>query len=727
MNRKDRRREPERRSAAQARAAEPSAPLDQLAAVAFGHLTAGRLAEAEHGFRQVLAVSPKHPDSLNGLGILAHQCGHPEAAIALIRQAIAVDGRVAHYHYSLGLVFAALGRMDDAVAHNRRAVALAPDFADAHTNLAGALTAQGRVSEAVHHFRLALMQRPDWPPAHNNLATALLADGKPEKALRILVRGLSIKETGALKNIFALCLCRLESLPRIDGIAGLVERAMAECWARPEEFARLFTGLIGQNEVLAALIARCGHALRASPDALGWDDLERMAGDRLLRCYMVTVPVCDIGLERLLTHARAALLDLAATQAASTISDAGLSFCCALAQQCFINEYVFASSSEEQERAGALRDRLASALAAGDGVPALTVAAVAAYFPLHSLDVAPACFDRPWPEAVARLVIQQVREPAEEQSLRATMPVLTPIVDSVSAAVQRQYEENPYPRWTATSSLDTELSFDALIASQFPRAAFAKLGKIDFDMLIAGCGSGRNAIEAARRHPHARVLAVDLSLTSLSYGARKARELGLGNLSFGQADILALASLGRTFDVIEAMGVLHHLRDPLEGWRTLVGLLRPGGFMRVGLYSALARRHIGAARAFIDERRYASTAESIRQCRQDLLGFAAGTPLRKATESFDFFTTSRCRDLLFHVQEHHTDIPAIKAFLAENKLHFLGFEGVTDPRYAQRHPDDKGMTDLDRWHQCETDHPETFIRMYQFWLQRPALAAAAGA
>lgn len=108
-------------------------------------------------------------------------------------------------------------------------------------------------------------------------------------------------------------------------------------------------------------------------------------------------------------------------------------------------------------------------------------------------------------------------------------------------------------------------------------------------------------------------------MTSLAYARRKTRELGLRNIDYAQADILELGSIGRTFDSIESVGVLHHLAEPLAGWRVLVSLLRPGGTMRIGLYSHLARRVIVEARDRIAARNYRATTEDIRRCRQDIL------------------------------------------------------------------------------------------------------------
>ena len=59
-----------------------------------------------------------------------------------------------------------------------------------------------------------------------------------------------------------------------------------------------------------------------------------------------------------------------------------------------------------------------------------------------------------------------------------------------------------------------------------------------------------------------------------------------------QADILELEKLNKNFDIIESGGVLHHMDDPFAGWQVLVNCLKPGGLMRIGLYSELARQHI---------------------------------------------------------------------------------------------------------------------------------------
>ena len=150
--------------------------------------------------------------------------------------------------------------------------------------------------------------------------------------------------------------------------------------------------------------------------------------------------------------------------------------------------------------------------------------------------------------------------------------------------------------------------------------------------------------------------------------------------------------------------------------------------MRLGLYSALGRQDIAAVRQFVAARGYTGDAASIRQCRQELMGFAPGTPQRIVAETSDFFSTSECRDLLFHVQEHNLTLPQIADFLAANALTFLGFEGCATgyQRYAQLFPDDAAMADLGRWARIETESPRA-VRQHVPILDSKAALICTGA
>jgi hypothetical protein len=152
--------------------------------------------------------------------------------------------------------------------------------------------------------------------------------------------------------------------------------------------------------------------------------------------------------------------------------------------------------------------------------------------------------------------------------------------------------------------------------------------------------------------------------------------------------------------------------------RVLASLLRPGGYMMLGLYSEVARRRIMAMRRRIAEWGYVSAADDIRRCRQDL--WNSDKPDLRIVNAYDFFGISTCRDLLFHVQERQIELGAIATFLKDNGLAFLGFEtdAATLKAYRQRFPGDPAATDLSNWQLFENDNPDIFSRMYQFWVQK---------
>src|SRR5262249_13568362 len=163
---------------------------------------------------------------------------------------------------------------------------------------------------------------------------------------------------------------------------------------------------------------------------------------------------------------------------------------------------------EEWHRVSELREELRAALASGAAVPALRVVAVAAYLPLHSLGT-PALLQRSWPEPIMTLLIQQVREPLEEQRIRQSIPALTPLEDVVSLRVREQYEDMPYPRWVTAASVGKPVAIDWYLRNRFPLAPMQPLGKRgSLDVLVAGCGTGQHSIETAQRYAGARVLAV---------------------------------------------------------------------------------------------------------------------------------------------------------------------------------------------------------------------------
>jgi tetratricopeptide (TPR) repeat protein/SAM-dependent methyltransferase len=677
-------------------------------------------------FRKAAELMPDDADAHYNLGIAQKSLGLLADAAASYRRALKIKADYAEAHSNLGNVLKELGHLKEAAASYRRTVELKPRSAQAHFNLGKTLKELGKPEEAKKSLLHAIAIKPDYVDALNNLAKILMGHGDMSAALKFVVRSLQIEDRWETKGLFVACVMRL-NFTRDDGaVRNLLIRAISEPWCTPVELGSACMNIVRLNSNVGECLARAASAWpqRLAEQALyGSGGITAVSHDALLRRYLETAQVCDLDMERFLTMVRYTLLVAAEGPESSvqTIAESVLDFYGALARQCFINEYVFAWTDAETDQAHRLRDALVSALESEARIPVLWPLAAACYFPLATVPFAERLLLRSWPAAVDAVLTQQIREPEEERQYRATLPRLTDIDDEVSLLVQSQYEENPYPRWIKLTPANSPGDFNDILRRLFPLSSFRPLGKDGaLEILVAGGGTGQHPIGTSRRFIGAQVLAIDLSLTSLGYAKRKSVELGLTNIEYAQADIMRLGAIERRFDVIESVGVLHHLGDPLAGWRVLLSLLRPGGCMKIGLYSEVARRGFKVAQTFISEHGYGSTADDIRKCRQEMIDVDNGKSFGYILKSGDFFSTSTCRDLLFHVQEHLMTIADIDAFIRENDLQFLGFED--DPNmiraYRSRFPEDRAATNLTNWQKFENENPDTFIGMYQFWVQK---------
>ena len=398
------------------------------------------------------------------------------------------------------------------------------------------------------------------------------------------------------------------------------------------------------------------------------------------------------------------------------LSPVFVSFLSTLTLHCFTNEYVYFESDEEIQLVNKLGAEIAQAILLEEQPRLIDVMCLAIYRPLYRYDWCEKLevLDQ-LPEVKSRLIDQ----PLFERVIAKDMRVLKSISDETSEKVRAQYEENPYPRWIKLcihiknkSIAENCDEIDLQLHSENIRDVSSPA------ILVAGCGTGQHSIETASSFSDCQVTAVDLSLSSLAYAQRKTNELGISNVDYMHADILDLGHLDRAFDIIESAGVLHHMDDPMGGWKVLVDLLKPGGLMKIGLYSELARGSIAHAREEIGSLGVGTSEAEIRKYRQSLVE-SHNEQHKQLTQFRDFFSLSTLRDLIFHVQEHRFTLPQIQDCLDELGLNFCGFESKDIvSQFRKFHGDGSDIYDLALWHQLEENSPHTFAGMYQFWCQK---------
>jgi hypothetical protein len=344
-----------------------------------------------------------------------------------------------------------MNRKDRRAAHKSdvRADQAAPRTLDALMNEANELFQRGDPVRAQSVCELILARMSGHAAALNLLGVIYRAAERPKRALSALEKAASVDPRNAT-----------------------VQFNLADCYQalQQEERAELHLskaitlGLNGRHAedfiIDSKAIAGCVRCIQdnwplpAREDLLfAGDAVERIADDLFLRAALKATLVRGVVLEPFLTRLRATLLRRVerATTGDGEVAASSARLFCALAWQCFVNEYVFAIGNDERDIVTRLTAVLQRQLVAGNGITPGLLAAVAAYQPLNSLAFADQVLRRQWPHDAAALVRQQIVEPREEESIRATIPTLASVDDRVSRQVQEQYEENPYPRWTMSS------------------------------------------------------------------------------------------------------------------------------------------------------------------------------------------------------------------------------------------------------------------------------------
>jgi predicted O-linked N-acetylglucosamine transferase (SPINDLY family) len=274
----------------------PDYTLTQALESAVAHHQAGRLAEAEQLYRQILARFPDHPDTLHLLGVLAGQAGNPGAAIVLIERACALNPGIAAYHGNLGESYLRAGRPEDSLASFRRAIELEPASGLAHCRLGAALWALARHEESIGAFHRATVLEPAHAPFHNDLGSALKDRWRIDEAIT------------ALRGAIALAPDRAEAYSNLGSALlahGDVEQAVVACTRALEldpGFATAHSNLLlcshYQHSSTLASLAR-DHAAwderHAAPLRARWqpcDPDRRRDPERPLRLGFVSADFC---------------------------------------------------------------------------------------------------------------------------------------------------------------------------------------------------------------------------------------------------------------------------------------------------------------------------------------------------------------------------------------------------------------------------------------------------
>ncbi len=637
---------------------------------------------AENLYKKILEKEPNHFQSIYFLGTLSIQIKNFERAKKLLNKAIGIQPNNANVNNILGIVNNELEDYPKAINYFQKAIKIQPDYINAHNNLGIVFKVLGEHQKAINCYQNAIKINP------NNIS---IINGLSDLFELIPLDNITKTNSTSLKELF-LFLFRRNNINHTDIFHN----------------AKLLL-FIGENDNQVRQIVNSDSLLLKNKI------IQNLSKEELFLLMLQKSLMTDIFLEKLLTKLRYELL-ITLVDSNQNILKGYFDFIVSLAEQCLLNEYVYVQSKKEINHVNQLKNKIVN----NKEINELEMAILGCYIPLYtSKNITNKLLDYKSKNILFNdLITMQIKEPLKEIKLVNSIKSFDKIFDSVSKKVREQYEEHPYPRWRYTNK-NLPSNFLFKLNNEIKPNKIEYSNKfVNPNVLIAGCGTGKH-ITIAEKYLNANILGVDLSLASLAYAKRKTDELCFKNIEFLHADILQLKNLNRKFDVIECVGTLHHMKDPLTGLKVLLDLLEPHGFLKLGLYSEISRQHIVKAREFIKKKKFKNTIEDIRNCRQSIVNEKEDPLLQKVFNNNDFYSTSSVRDLMFHVNEHRFTIPEISKMLKNLNLEFLGFLNLLmKTKFSKFFPNDKKNISLDNWNQFEISNPDTFSNMYQFWVRK---------
>tara|TARA_B100000989_G_scaffold167184_1_gene125034 strand:- start:225 stop:2204 length:1980 start_codon:yes stop_codon:yes gene_type:complete len=589
---------------------------------------------------------------------------------------------------------------------------LNPKYTDGYYNLANIFNKLNLEDKAIENYIKVIELNNNYFKAHNNLGNIYRKKGLNKKAIECYLSTLEINSNykvayynlaGALqfyiinkedKNInkYLLLLLKEKNIVRPNAIAANVVNSLF-----------LNTDLKKNLSLIENIKTKKDFNYI----------LENLQKNSLLVQFMRVCPIPDYYIEKNFVKIRKGILDQIYK---SNIVKTYYDFLISLSMQCFLNEYIYGQSKDEEDKIKKIDERIKVNLKNNKKISNLEILCLSCYEPLANFSWSDKI---KYSDKLKEIFELQLNHKENEKKISKSIKSISRVEDRVSIKVKKQYEENPYPRWENLGLSFEPKNIHEVINDSDLNLDLRKINISESpDILIAGCGTGQHAITTASKYKNAKILALDLSFKSLAYAKRKAKELEIKNIDFIQGDLLDVGSIDRKFDIIESVGVLHHMDNPFNGWKILTSCLNNDSLMLVGLYSEKARQHIAEIKIKINKLKLQSNYKNIIKFRKDLIE-NNNNQWNNIKSSPDFYTVSGVRDLLFHVQEHRFTISKIKEYLSRLGLVFLGFEDkLVKENFKKIYTNKIDLYNLDKWEEYEYSNPRIFAGMYQFWCKK---------
>jgi len=680
--------------------------------LSFLYYKLNNLEKAEEIIEEAIKLKPSLPNGYCIRGLILKSLDKYDESRLSLEKAIELDENYFDAYINLGLLNKDYNNYSKAEEYYLKSLEINNKSAIAHLNLGACYKEKQEIEKAIFHTEIAIELDNKLENSYLNLATLYNHIGDYKKSLMLSKKELLINKSNELTYQLISELIKKGELLNTSEKDN--RQLLKNILNRKDICHRELFGNI--NSLISKEILEKLSILES--ELFETNEFNIIINDKELVKALSLVIFCSPLWEKVLINIRKKIL-ISYTDK-DKISNNILDFTIGLGSQCFLNEYVYYISKEEKNKLKELKKTINN-----NKNQDYKLALISCYQSLSSINNEMINLNNyvSKNKEFNNLVDLQFKELIEEKKISKEIKKIGNIKDSISKEVKNQYELNPYPRWRYNSySKENKLNFLSVINSEiFPikiKSNIAKLKNKKINILIAGCGTGIQILEASR-YRNCDITAIDLSNASISYAKRKVDEYGFKNVNFIEMDLLDLASLNQRFDLIECSGVLHHMNDPTKGLSNLYDVLEPRGFLKLGLYSKYAREEILKARDLIKEKNIKPDVDGIRSFRNEVLNGEI-KQLNEITDWSDFYSTSMCRDLCFHSHENCYSLIEIKEMLKVSNLEFLGFtlsKEIKD-KYQIDNKDMDSLKDLELWDKFENSNPNSFREMYQFWARK---------
>ncbi len=673
---------------------------------------------AEKLYKQILISNENHLEANFQLGTLYSQLQNFQLAKPLLARAHKLSPKNPNINLHIGNLFLSTGDPSEALNYFEKVIQVQPNFALAHFNKGITLYNQKKYQDAVRCLERVIEIEPNNINAFNALGFIFQEVGEFKKSLAYLKKSLNIAPNNQRVVNTLLNLLKFIELSNISesNSSDLTDLFLFLFKKDSIDHNALFNNT--KNLIFFEETRDIVQQIIVKDELLLNNNLvKKTIKNKLFHLTLQKALFRDKFLEKFLCYIRKEFLFLIKNKNRNkSLIKEFIDFIISFAEQSFLNEYLFFQTNEEIKIINDLKIQIEN----DKNINELDISILGCYLPLSSskIIINKLLNYTSKNNLFNDLLQMQIKDPLKEHELKSNINSFDDISDNISKKVREQYEENPYPRWRYADIVPKNKFLTILNNNIKPNKIISKDDNPVKDVLIAGCGTGQQLVSKTS-YENSRILAVDLSLSSLAFAKRKMQELSHDNIEFLHGDILNLKNLNRKFSVIECVGVLHHLKDPEKGLEILLDILMPKGYLKLGLYSEFARKHIVETREIIKKYNINSNILDIRKFREIVKNNKVNKSFQKLNYNYDFYSTSNVRDLIFHVQEHRYTLPKITRFLKKYNLEFLGFtDSSIKKAYSKQYPNDLKCTSLENWNKFEINNPDMFKQMYQFWVKK---------